>query len=567
MNREEALQLAKELYKDKEIAKDYEEKYPGCEILPIPKGNQPNIEILEIIRFISYSLKESKIEFKNIVIKLDQEGACLYVNQQENPDNNTDQNSYNTFFRLPETPLVSDGIAAGDFFNAKLLLSYLFPVQKSFPDSDHHCLDDFNLHHACIKASSWLKYCQKYWTKDLASEHKSDLVKPYFLEGGEHFKNIQERQKKNWDESREFKLKDEIDKLKINFRYSEIVTEQPQEKVKKEQKQQKKVKVKIDMSKAKGFLEEFVSTDLRLRKDIGEFVEDINEYIKLPGETRPLNCLVIAEPGSGKSFFAEQVAKVTECEMKEFNCSQALSPKDLLEGISELQNVKGKTPLLFLDEVDTDQGKYYPYLLAPLWDASVLIDGKPRKWTKKFVSILVASNVNSAEEFLQNLRYNTVPKSLDLLSRLNGPKLTLSEQEPPTEEARTSRVYLTISLLLRYHDTARLIERGLLDLVYCAPKFNPRAVEHFVTSLPAPIDGIVRLENFGEEKLEKLKEFAESLHYDVEQSENDLTFIYSKNNYASVSEFKSLNPKIKNNNFKYSDLDNSSIHLINPKTK
>jgi hypothetical protein len=64
--------------------------------------------------------------------------------------------------------------------------------------------------------------------------------------------------------------------------------------------------------------------------------------------------------------------------------------------------------------------------------------------------------------------------------------------------------------LSRYHDTARIIQRGFLDLVYCAPKFNPRAVENFIVSLPEPVDGIVRLKDI---KNNRLKELAINLGY------------------------------------------------------
>jgi hypothetical protein len=80
-----------------------------------------------------------------------------------------------------------------------------------------------------------------------------------------------------------------------------------------------------------------------------------------------------------------------------------LSPKDLLEGIAKLQNVKDKTPLLFLDEVDTGNGEYYPNLLAPLWDAKVSVNGQDREWNKRFITILVASNADTTDNFINQL--------------------------------------------------------------------------------------------------------------------------------------------------------------------
>ena len=198
------------------------------------------------------------------------------------------------------------------------------------------------------------------------------------------------------------------------------------------------------------------------------------------------------------------------CEIVEVNCSQVVSKKDLLESIARLQNVReDRVPLLFIDEVDS--GEFYPLLLAPLWDSEVVIDGHPRRWRERTVSILVASQSACVEEFMENLldKDESGRKGRDFLSRLNGPTLELSAVSD-SEESFTSRVYLAVQMFLRYFPTARVAERGLLDLLYCAPMFNPRTVEHFITTLPRPSDGIVGLKGI---QIERLKKFARNLGY------------------------------------------------------
>jgi hypothetical protein len=477
MNREEAVRLYNKVSKDQKI-------------FSIPEGRQPGIEILSLIKELS-TQKNKQLE--KIVIKLDKEGACLYVSQQSEKQSEDENNTFNTFIRQPEKSLESDGIAAGDFFNASFLLSIL-----SEPD------DPLNyLHRACIETSQWLKLNQEYWVnKEVRQAYKSDVVKAEFLNSKQPGIKNKINQEKNWDIHDEFNLDLLLETRKTLFNYEMIVEQEDP---------------KIVLADAKGFLGDFASTDPSLRRKIRDFVDRISQYTKAKGKARPLNCLVTAKPGSGKSFFAGQVAEATGCQIIEVNCSQMTSAEDLLESIAQLNDVKDKIPLLFLDEVDTEE-KFYPFLLAPLWDASALVKGKTKTWSKRFISILVASDKN----FLENLRKNQdnkgnpIKKSADLLSRLNGPRLTLSEpdlsekKKNERQQILTSRVYLAADTLLRYHDTARIIECGILDLVYCATEFNPRSLEHFIASIPTPTDGIVSLKNISEERL---KEFAESLGY------------------------------------------------------
>jgi hypothetical protein len=504
INRQEAYELAKSCSEEK------------TELAPILKGKQPTNELLSILQKIS----EKFTRVQKIVVKLDNEGACLHQISQD-----TDIHIPDTFLRQPEKPLKSAGIAAGDFFNASLFLSCLDDNEARDYTRNYSSFDDYILHKACKTAAKWLKLNEQYWAEKLFhTTCKSDIVQANYFnlsildfpeEAKEKVQKEINKQSKNWDQKDEFNLKHRRDRFDHNFDYTKIINN---------------TNPTITVSNAKGFLGGFASTDLVLRKNIIDFKDYINKYAKTKGKTRPLNCLIVAQPGSGKSFFVEQIADATNCKIVEVNCSQVLSPKDLLEGIAKLQNVKDKTPLLFLDEVDTGNGEYYPNLLAPLWDAKVSVNGQDREWNKRFITILVASNADTTDDFINQLSTGKTPKSLDLLSRLNGPRLNLSEQleqleseklesvsEPEKQiklklnrEIRTSRVYLTIDILSRYHDTARIIQRGFLDLVYCAPKFNPRAVENFIVSLPEPVDGIVRLKDI---KNNRLKELAINLGY------------------------------------------------------
>jgi hypothetical protein len=470
MNREEAVKLMNNLCPD--------------QISTIPHGKQPNVELISLLKNLKKELieKRNDVQFKRIVIKLDSEGACLTDCQDRNED---------TFLVHPKVGLDIEGIAAGDFFNASLLLDIL--SNKTEPPRD-----DFGdmLKNACGVATEWLQFNKVYFSSNLVENKKSDIVKPHYLP-------LNKTLSVNYDNYR-FVLSKKLEELQTPLKYPEILGNE---------------KPVIDLTNAKGFLGEFISTDVRLRQQIRAFVDNIREYLQSPNITIPLNCLVTAKPGFGKSFFAKQIANETNCGLVEVNCSQITSERDLLEQIAQLQSVnEQKAPLLFLDEANSNS-KLYRLLLAPLWDSQVVIDGHVRRWRQKTVVILVISiDKGEFEKKLQD-----EDKGPDLLSRLNGPDITLMETSLPNAEMLTSRVYVVAQMLKKHFpDTVRVVERGLMDLAYCANYFNPRGVEQFLITLPSPIDGVVSLKGVHKDQLEK---YVRNLGYTINDSMHiNLTF-------------------------------------------
>jgi hypothetical protein len=298
---------------------------------------------------------------------------------------------------------------------------------------------------------------------------------------------------------------------------------------------------KMTLSHAKGFLGEYLSANLSLRKKIRGFVEQLTTYSLCKGRARPLNCLVTAPPGSGKSFFVQQLAKEIGCGLVEINLSQITTTDELVRGISQLNDIQTGTPMLFLDEIDSNP-EFFRFLLSPLWEASVLVNGKKIKWSERFIAILAAS---------QN-PFDVVPPNADhgllerLKSRINGPELKLMEsgidrEQQEENRIRTSSVYLLVDIILRYHKNARLVETRIMDLIYCAEidRFNARSLEHFISAFPSPNDGIVKLSNVPPQKL---GEFLDSLGYKMKDPGDSL--IKHPLNFESTTKTGSCNQRI-----------------------
>jgi hypothetical protein len=75
-------------------------------------------------------------------------------------------------------------------------------------------------------------------------------------------------------------------------------------------------------------------------------------------------------PGSGKSFAVEQLAESMSLEMKVFNLSQFADVKELEGAFHQVRDevLRGKTPVVFWDEFDSQAYKWLQYLLAPMQD-------------------------------------------------------------------------------------------------------------------------------------------------------------------------------------------------------
>jgi hypothetical protein len=122
------------------------------------------------------------------------------------------------------------------------------------------------------------------------------------------------------------------------------------------------------------------------------------------------NYLFWAAPGSGKTYFVQQVAaslpqpiRYQECNLT--NCSR----EEFLAGLGQL-DTEGKPCLCLIDEVDTKSQEAWPYeVLLPYLDASA-------DRGAQFVFVLAGSSGSNLVEMKR--RIASRPKGADLLSRI-----------------------------------------------------------------------------------------------------------------------------------------------------
>ena len=253
-------------------------------------------------------------------------------------------------------------------------------------------------------------------------------------------------------------------------------------------------------TRSKFLLGDYVTLDLKHREDIIQLINNIKEYAKDRTRLRPLNIIMQAEPGSGKSHFVKCLAKKLSsirASAVDFNMGSLQSVDDFSQPLDTIRNMKvvDRLPILFLDEFDSDKTRY-PLLLPLLWDGELHVGHRDLKLGK--LVIILAGSGKNIEEVMKTARkmQSTDPsdgtKLVDILSRINGGELDIPplDFEEEGRNRRIDKVCITVSLLQqRFSDSLELIPWSLLRFVaFTHFRYGIRSIAHLVDFVTPPTD-------------------------------------------------------------------------------
>jgi hypothetical protein len=233
--------------------------------------------------------------------------------------------------------------------------------------------------------------------------------------------------------------------------------------------------------------------------DIEKLIKLIEAYIDDKSQRRPLNFLMLASPGAGKSHFIECVAK----RMKEkkiaantFNMASMNNSDELIKPLDDARNAKveDKIPLLFLDEFDASPANF-GLLLPLLWDGALSLGQRDLKLSKSI--IIMAGSSPLLPETLAHARSmrkeiplpeNTNPKLIDLFSRINGSVVRIppfSDRESRMDR-RVDKVAIAVNLLSRRFDNSlKSVPLGLFRFIANAQfRYDVRSIAHMLNLIP-----------------------------------------------------------------------------------
>jgi hypothetical protein len=233
--------------------------------------------------------------------------------------------------------------------------------------------------------------------------------------------------------------------------------------------------------------------------EIQSLLSQIQAYADDTTQLRPLNFLMLASPGAGKSHFIKCVAESLssrDVSAITFNMASMSSSEDLMRPLDEARNAKveDKLPLLFLDEFDTTD-KHYALLLPLLWDGTLSLGQRDIK-VGKIVIVLAGSDprlpdmLNQAKTMASELPVpeGMSPKLIDLFSRINGSVVRIPPFLAPGEgtDRRTDKVAIASSLLQkRFGKELRYAPLALFRLVVNVNfRYGVRSIAHMIDLIP-----------------------------------------------------------------------------------
>ncbi|MHC4462511.1 MAG: P-loop NTPase family protein [Planctomycetota bacterium] len=278
-------------------------------------------------------------------------------------------------------------------------------------------------------------------------------------------------------------------------------------------------------------LGDYVTLDWQHALEIEKLKIDLWNYAEDESRQRPLNIMMLAEPGSGKSHFIKCLTKElgTQVGSVIFNMTAMRDLDDLTMPLDKVRNLKvnDKLPLLFLDEFDSEESNY-PILLPLLWDGELQVGHRDLKVGKAII-ILAGSGAKiqrtiKASKGMREEISNGATKLADLLSRINGGELMIPGLEELDEtrdrDRRADKVCISIALLSHRfrHKRLEAICWPLLSFIAKTKfRYEVRSIAHLIDRIPSDAirDGMLRAKDLRLplDKVEALK--AHSLAYHI----------------------------------------------------
>lgn len=234
--------------------------------------------------------------------------------------------------------------------------------------------------------------------------------------------------------------------------------------------------------------------------ELNAMLSQITDYYADASRKRPLNFLMMAPPGSGKSHLIDCVSHALieqRVAAHAFNMATMSAPEDLGTPLDEARNLKvaDKRPLLFLDEFDASPANY-GLLLPLLWDGKLGLRQRTLNLGKAVV-VMAGSNqlLPAALDEARNMRSG--PSSLegpnaklvDLISRINGAVIRI----PPLDDVDGKpgrpfdKVAIAVELLKVRFPKVRRVPLALLAFIGRTRfRYDVRSISCVIDHINAP---------------------------------------------------------------------------------
>ncbi len=447
------------------------------------------------------------ISAKNAVVLFEKNWAIGASRKKDNPE---DAKVY-YFQRITEKERYIRVGRTSIFFNSLIYWDLQVNDLNAYIDGDEeHTRKETELSKATVWAlknmERWMDECTEAW----AEMHERALSGPFANVLGWH----SVKDKSNWSERL-------------------IQGEDYQQSWTKWNKSSKDVGIIENSKKEKEFhlwrsygtLDKYVCPGGTKRSRINELVQALHVFRTNPTPKVPLNALLVAEPGWGKSYLAKCLSNYFDFDFLSYSIAQMSTTKELVDSfkeISSIQKQSDKPCLVFIDEIDAEisGNSSLGLLLSPMWDGVFKSEGYTNKIDP---CIWIFAGTKSQETM------TSFPKGRDFISRINGPVIDIDfltednrtelnqmvkDSQAKSEKIRleklvaairdreagnermTEIVYQTVNLLdLEYGPIIAIEERVLNLFSNILPLNGVRSLKIFVNNFRHIKKGVIRKEN------------------------------------------------------------------------
>lgn len=238
---------------------------------------------------------------------------------------------------------------------------------------------------------------------------------------------------------------------------------------------------RIKLRDAQWYLDGFHTVDPTFGEEIVRLKNRIKNYVSDGTPQRPFFAVLCGEPGAGKSSLAQALGNYSGCEVIPANAAQWTSADDLFNLCERIRDAHmiGKTPLAFIDEVDSPSHNQdlFAKLLSPVWDGTYSAQGRTRALGMPTVFILAGSSEpwQSGEKLFQAAAHRAVPKLEDLVSRLSTQPLDIRPLNQRTDDI----VYIVAHQILKRFPHVNEAAEGIFQL-FADCRYGARSISSVI---------------------------------------------------------------------------------------
>ena len=259
----------------------------------------------------------------------------------------------------------------------------------------------------------------------------------------------------------------------------------------------------------------------RFEKTIESLLAALEGFVTRPTSNRPFNILISAEPGSGKSYFAQCLSRELAARSAKAGTGFSRHPLvetnlSVAEGIEKAeatlhdmysdirdQRALGKVPIVLLDEFDsflhvqsTGQSatpdvmdQLFARLLVPLWDGAFTVNGRYRR-LGGFVLLVVVSTA----KFAERLKVGE-GKARDFSTRIDVRLRLPSLGEFEENERFEAQARIAVAMIKKHFGSqVARVELAALDAVARAQfSGKNRGIDQLIMMSRTPEAGIFRI--------------------------------------------------------------------------